>query len=195
MLLMLSVLIVSEKIIHETENAALTHTSYQFTLTTELLKTDTDGRRADGRVRPVTTYNGLLPGPLLVVCEGDNVEVTLVNNIVDGPVTNSDGSSNSTTLHFHGIRDVNNTVSPPMFNPWSDGVPFVTQCPVPGAEKGSDPSTNTFLHKFIAEKPGTYWYHSHRGAQRTNGLEGGLIIKDKNPPHPYKDVIDEPDCH
>jgi len=171
-----------------------------FTLTTELLKTDTDGRRADGRVRPVTTYNGLLPGPLLVVCEGDNVEVTLVNNIVDGPVTNSDGSSNSTTLHFHGIRDVNNTKSPPMFNPWSDGVPFVTQCPVPGAKKGSESATNKFLHKFKAEKPGTYWYHSHRGAQRTNGLEGGLIIKDKNPnKHPYaefknKTVIDEPDC-
>ena len=72
----------------------------QFFLTTELLKTDTDGRRADGRVRPVATYNGLLPGPLLVVCEGDNVEVTLVNNIVDGPVTNSDGSSNSTTLYY-----------------------------------------------------------------------------------------------
>ena len=40
--------------------------------------------------------------------------------------------------------------------------------------------------------PGTYWYHSHVGAQRTNGLEGALIIKDKKPPRQYSKVIDKP---
>ena len=28
--------------------------------------------------------------------------------------------------------------------------------------------------------PGTYWYHSHVGAQRTNGLEGVLVIREKS---------------
>ena len=78
----------------------------QFTLTARVQSTGPSGRRADGRVRPVITYNGQLPGPLLVVCEDDVVRVTLVNKIKDGPVSNSDGSPTFTTLHFHGIRQV-----------------------------------------------------------------------------------------
>merc|ERR1719430_885615 len=138
-----------------------------FTLTTELQETNQPGRQADGRVRYVTTYNGKLPGPLLVVCQDDTVEVTLVNNIIHGPVTNSDGSPNTTTLHFHGIRNVGVANNPNYtgFGPWADGTPFVTQCPVPGADPGSgaDPksSDNVFVYKFKADEPGTYWYHSH----------------------------------
>ena len=149
-------------------------------------------RGADGRNRSVLTYNGQLPGPLLVVCEGDTVVVTLENKIEDGPVTNADGSPNTTTLHFHGIREVG-TSDQTVFGPWSDGVPFVNQCPIgPG---------KTFKYKFKATsekrnaKPGTYWYHSHVGSQRSNGLQGGLVIK---PTTPYsdeditEDVVDEP---
>ena len=33
---------------------------------------------------------------------------------------------------------------------------------------------------FIQASPkGTYWYHSHVGTQRTNGLFGAVIIKEK----------------
>ena len=124
-----------------------------------------------------------------------SVQVTLINNIVNGPVTNADGSPNSTTLHFHGIREVgivNQTTGEPekgykKFGPWSDGVPFVNQCPVPGGNSKS--KDNTFTYTFRAGSnphnpddfnapAGTYWYHSHVGAQRTNGLQGGLVIKD-----------------
>lgn len=32
-----------------------------------------------------------------------------------------------------------------------------------------------------AKPKGTFWYHSHVGAQRTNGVYGALIIKEKLP--------------
>ena len=36
---------------------------------------------ADGRVREFLSFNKILPGPLLQVCEGDTVHVNLFNNI------------------------------------------------------------------------------------------------------------------
>merc|ERR1712131_37427 len=98
-----------------------------YTFTTRDQYSDEPGRRADGRNRTVLTYNDILPGPLIVVCEGDTVKVHLKNHVKDGPLTNSDGSPNSTTLHFHGIRQVSVGKE---FGPFNDGVPFVTQCPV-----------------------------------------------------------------
>ncbi len=153
--------------------------------------TDAPQRMADGRKRTVLTYNGQIPGPLLVVCEGDTVNVTLDNQIVDGPVTNSDGSPFSTTLHWHGIRQVGLS-SQTTFGPWSDGVPFVNQCPIDKCQKFNYFFKAT-MENFNAP-PGSYWYHSHIGAQRTNGLQGGLIIK---PTKAYifdkQEVIDDPD--
>ena len=35
------------------------------------------------------------------------------------------------------------------------------------------------LTLFYVTLAGTYWYHSHMGAQGTNGLQGGLIIRKK----------------
>ena len=122
----------------------------------------------DGHIREVLTYNNMIPGPLIKVCEGDTVHVKLINNIEDGPVTNADGSPTTTTLHFHGIREYGREG---VFGPWSDGVPFVNQCPIESTEE-----KNVFTYKFYAGRgtnfnapPGTYWYHSHVGSQRTNG--------------------------
>lgn len=36
-----------------------------------------------------------------------------------------------------------------------DGVPLVTQCPISPA--------SSFRYNFIAENPGTHFYHSHSG--------------------------------
>ena len=53
-----------------------------------------------------------------------------------------------------------------------DGVGFVSQAPItPGA---------TFQYRFIASPAGTHWYHSHLGAQRTDGLFGALIVHEKS---------------
>ena len=135
--------------------------------------TDDPRRLADGRNRSVLTYNDQLPGPVLVVCEDDIVVVILENQIKNGLEEGADGS---TTLHLHGVRQVGRTdQNEEVFGPWADGVPFVTQCPVHSGQK--------FNYTFKATKenlnapPGTYFYHSHVGSQRTNGLAGVLVIK------------------
>jgi FtsP/CotA-like multicopper oxidase with cupredoxin domain len=56
--------------------------------------------------------------------------------------------------------------------PWQDGVAMVTQCPVlPGSH---------FLYRFVVQnKAGTYWYHSHVGAQVGDGAFGAFIVRPK----------------
>jgi len=160
-----------------------------FSLTLESLFSDGDGYRADGRNRSILGFRRTdpehksltMPGPPIVICEGDTVELNYHNNI-SPHMTNIDGSTDVTTLHFHGIRELT--------RPWSDGVPYVSQCPLnPG---------DTFCYGFnsaIDGAPaGNYWYHSHVGNQRTNGAYGALIIKEKMPiknPLGSDDVIDD----
>ena len=79
---------------------------------------------------------------------------------------NIDGSSNTTTLHFHGIREI--------LRPWSNGVPYVSQCPL-NPKETFQYGFNTVINGGPA---GTYWYHSHVGSHRTNGAYGALIIKE-----------------
>lgn len=94
--------------------------------------------------------NGTTPGPELQARQGDLVEVTLVNdNVAEG-----------STLHWHGV-DVPNA---------ADGVAGVTQDAVmPGQEH---------VYRFVAEDPGTYWYHSHQVSheQVQRGLFGALVV-------------------
>eukprot|EP00092_Neocalanus_flemingeri_P093779 GFUD01119216.1.p1 GENE.GFUD01119216.1~~GFUD01119216.1.p1 ORF type:complete len:831 (+),score=115.56 GFUD01119216.1:2-2494(+) len=147
-----------------------------FNFTLEMLKSDTPGRRADGRIRSVLAYNGQIPGPPIVICEGDELVVNFKNDIT-GNMTNMDGSSDVTTLHFHGVREKT--------RPWSDGVPFVSQCPITpeGQSHPYNQNPSPFPYGFNTNvdgaPAGTYWYHSHVGAQRTNGAYGALIIKEK----------------
>eukprot|EP00092_Neocalanus_flemingeri_P037130 GFUD01040418.1.p1 GENE.GFUD01040418.1~~GFUD01040418.1.p1 ORF type:complete len:1040 (+),score=193.32 GFUD01040418.1:3-3122(+) len=136
-----------------------------FNFTLEMLRTDTNGRRADGRIRTVLAYNGKIPGPPIVICEGDELVLNFKNRISE-TMANTDGSTSTSTLHFHGIEEKS--------RPWSDGVPFVTQCPV----ISGDDFTYGFNSPVDGAPPGTYWYHSHVGSQRTNGAYGALIIKD-----------------
>ncbi|GAA1475763.1 hypothetical protein GCM10009623_02090 [Nocardioides aestuarii] len=97
------------------------------------------------------TVNGTTPGPVLRATEGDLVEVTLVNDDV----------AEGATLHWHGI-DVPNA---------ADGVAGVTQDAVmPGEE---------YVYRFVAEDPGSYWYHSHQVSheQVQKGLFGAVVIE------------------
>ncbi len=102
--------------------------------------------------RKVTGYslNGTSPGPLIEATEGDLVEVAVRNESVP------DGM----TLHWHGI-DVPNSV---------DGVAGVTQDAVDVGEEHT--------YRFVAEDPGTYWYHSHQVSheQVIGGLFGALVV-------------------
>ena len=122
-----------------------------------------------GPTRKVLAYNGKIPGPPIVICEGDFLIVNLTNGITD---TEDPVFEDVTTLHFHGITEKN--------RPWGDGVPWITQCPML--------FNTSFEYGFYAKdffgappgtyaQSGTYWYHSHVSKQRTHGAYGALIIR------------------
>jgi FtsP/CotA-like multicopper oxidase with cupredoxin domain len=85
------------------------------------------------------------------VQQGDVVEVRLENVDVEAGVT----------IHWHGY-DVPNG---------EDGVAGVTQDSVLPGEG--------FDYRFVADQPGSYWYHTHQNASRgvQRGLYGTLIVE------------------
>lgn len=110
------------------------------------------------------TVNGTSPGPEIRARAGQLVEVRFTNVSVAG----------GATLHWHGL-DVPNAM---------DGVAGVTQDAVaPGQE---------FTYRFVADRVGTYWYHSHQVShqQVIGGLFGPVVIE---PPEaeaePVADVV------
>ena len=99
-------------------------------------------------------YNAVSPGPAIVADEGDELVVDFTNNL-----------EQPTTIHWHGIRNVNEM----------DGVPGLTQLPIEPGE--------TFTYRFPVNYAGTYWYHAHNKAweQVTRGLYGPLIVNESKP--------------
>ena len=111
----------------------------------------TEANTVDGRTfRSFFGINGRIPAPTLIVHENQTV-IADINNLLPGEAT---------SFHWHGMHQRN--------TPWMDGVGFITQCPIPPGA--------SFRYIFKAYPPGTFWYHSHSGAQRTDGLYGGLIV-------------------
>jgi FtsP/CotA-like multicopper oxidase with cupredoxin domain len=107
-------------------------------------------RLASGHTVEALTFNGTSPGPQIRARQGQLVEVTLVNTDVTEGVT----------VHWHGV-DVPNA---------EDGVPGVTQNAVlPGGRH---------VYRFIPDRPGTFWYHTHRDSSQNvqRGLFGSMII-------------------
>ncbi|KAK0387695.1 hypothetical protein NLU13_3940 [Sarocladium strictum] len=119
--------------------------SYDFTISRGVIA-------PDGYERDVLLVNDQFPGPLIEANWGDTIQVTLHNNITNPP--------EGTALHWHGILQKD--------RPWQDGVPSVTQCPVPPGK--------TFTYQFIADLYGSSWYHSHYSGQYAGGLFGPMII-------------------
>ena len=129
----------------------------------------TQANTADGTTyRMFIGINGRLPGPTLVVYENHTVVVEVINTLVTEPIT----------IHWHGLEQFN--------TPWMDGAEIITQCPIaPGT---------SFRYIFKASQAGTFWYHSHSGFQRGDGLAGGLVIRDSSQQYPMK-FIDDPEEH
>jgi multicopper oxidase len=114
---------------------------------------------APGKVVKAMAYSGRIPGPEIRVKEGDRIRVTLKNGLPE-----------PTTIHWHGL-DVPNSM---------DGVPGVTQEPVPPGE--------TFVYEFEARPAGTRWYHTHamQHEQLDRGLYAPLIVEPAGPdPYPF----------
>ncbi|KAG8707063.1 hypothetical protein FRC08_000723 [Ceratobasidium sp. 394] len=105
----------------------------------------------DGTTKPSWLINGQSPGPHLVWDEGDQISVTVYNY---GP--------EPMTMHWHGIEQIH--------SPWSDGVPGLTQYPIPN--KGGN-----FQYNFTVLQAGFQWYHSHYKMQLDDGLKGTIYIR------------------
>lgn len=105
-------------------------------------------------------YDGQAPGKEVRVSAGDTLVAELSNQLP---------GKTPTSIHWHGLalRDD------------MDGVPMVTQRDV---RAGS-----TFTYRFIADDPGTYWFHPHAGVQLDRGLYAPLIVEDPKEPLPYDD--------
>ncbi|XP_033122692.1 oxidoreductase OpS5-like [Anneissia japonica] len=86
------------------------------------------------------------------VCHGDTIRVKVNNQLADG---------GDIAIHWHGIHQFQTV--------WMDGVAMITQCPIPFA--------TSFVYKFVADPPGTHWWHSHTGVQRGEGMYGPLIVR------------------
>jgi len=104
-----------------------------FSLTVSSLKVNNAALAAGGpgATKTYVCANGTVPGPAIVVDEGDWVEVTVFNALNVDP----------TTLHWHGMLQV--------LTPFSDGVPSLTQCAIPPG--------GSMTYSFRASNAGTYW--------------------------------------
>ena len=103
--------------------------------------------------RQAITINGMLPGPVLRMREGQNVVIRVHNRLRD----------EDTSIHWHGL-----IVPMDM-----DGVPGVSFAGIKPGEM--------FEYRFPVNQNGTYWYHSHSGLQEQLGHYGALIVESAEP--------------
>jgi zinc transporter, ZIP family len=100
------------------------------------------------------TYNGVVPGPVLVVNQGDEVVIDYTNELAVPDM-----------IHLHGIHGIPDTL---------DGVAGISQPMVP---KGG-----LFRYAFLASQPGTFIYHTHDSeAMLDSGLYGAIVVLPKHP--------------
>ena len=109
----------------------------------------------------IWAYNGQVPGPEVRVRQGEQLRITVENQLAE-----------ETTVHWHGVR-VPNAM---------DGVPHLTQQPIAPGE--------IFVYEFDVPDAGTYWYHPHQRSfeQVGRGLYGPLIVEEREPIQVDRDV-------
>ncbi|ALV33135.1 multicopper oxidase family protein [Streptomyces sp. CdTB01] len=136
-------------------------------------------RKSNGRVRQVTltaepamldlgggvmanswAFSGRTPGKELRLSVGDTLAAELSNRLPN---------KTTTSIHWHGIA----------LRADMDGVPPATQAAVPVG--------SSFTYRFIADAPGTYFFHPHVGVQLDRGLYAPLIVEDPREPLQYDD--------
>lgn len=136
-------------------------------------------RKNTGRVRRVTltaasamldlgggamakswAFSGRTPGQEIRLSAGDTLAAELSNQLPD---------RTTTSIHWHGIA----------LRADMDGVPPATQAAVRAGDN--------FTYRFIADAPGTYFFHPHIGVQLDRGLYAPLIVEDPKEPLSYDD--------
>ncbi|CAM5770242.1 copper oxidase [Labrys miyagiensis] len=114
---------------------------------------------ATGLETPIFAYNGLSPGPVIEVFEGDSVSLAFRNELPD----------QESTIHWHGLPIPAEQDGNPM-NPV-----------MPGEDR-------TYAFDLRKGSAGSYWYHPHphgRTAEQVyRGLAGAFLVKDRDDPIP-----------
>lgn len=110
-----------------------------------------------GETATFLAYNGTVPGPLIRVPQGEEVEIRFHNALPTGEGAGDWASG----IHWHGIEGYNA----------SDGTPLTQVATQPGA---------SFTYRFRASRAGIHWYHPHvRGVQGLfSGLYAPLVVED-----------------
>lgn len=117
----------------------------------------------DCQTRRSVVINGTSPGPLVRLKEGKTSWIRVYNNLKD----------DNLTIHWHGLSQ--------RTAPFSDGTPLIAQWPIP--------PLHFFDYEVRPEKndAGSYFYHSHVGAQQISAF-GPLIVDDVgSKPYKYDD--------
>ena len=105
----------------------------------------------DGVRTSIISINDQFPGPTLEVRQGAKIHITVINHL----------KSTSATIHWHGFEMRHGYY-------WYDGAHRITQC-------GIDPD-QTFTYTFIADEPGTRWYHGQLGGIQADGVQGAILV-------------------
>jgi len=103
-----------------------------------------------------------IPGPPIVVDQGDTVNLTLVND-QDPTKTAYNTTGDGHTIHLHGLDLPSAMDGDPMTAPGGHAVMQGTK----------------YTYHFVAQQPGTYWYHCHESAAEhvQMGMYGAFIIR------------------
>jgi plastocyanin len=121
-----------------------------FRLTMDVVQWETE----PGVVQEAYAFNGIVPGPVIRLTEGDRARFIVTNNLPE-----------ETAVHWHGMVLPNS----------QDGVPHMTQDAIPPG--------GSFTYEWTAITLGTHWYHSHMGGgQVGRGLFGSLEIEPRSGP-------------
>ncbi|MGW0840950.1 multicopper oxidase family protein [Streptomyces sp. NPDC002787] len=105
-------------------------------------------------------FSGQAPGKEIRISAGATLAAELSNQLPD---------RTPTSIHWHGLA----------LRSDMDGVPPVTQTAVRAGA--------SFTYRFIADAPGTYFFHPHVGVQLDRGLYAPLIVEDPKEPLSYDD--------
>jgi suppressor of ftsI len=108
----------------------------------------------NGQEVRMLSYNGSIPGPTVVVTEGDEIVFDIKNEL-----------DVETTIHPHGINA----------DSANDGVPDISQEPI---EMGAN-----YKQTISFPEPGLFWYHPHVREDYTqaSGMFANFIVKPKDP--------------
>jgi len=126
------------------------------TFTATLVAAPANAEPLPGRSTEMLLYNGMGPGPLIELREGQHVRITLENRLAD-----------DSTIHWHGLPVPSEQDGNPM-DPVKPG------------------TTHDYEFDLPAGSAGTYWYHPHphdlTAQQVACGLAGPLIVRADDDP-------------